>query len=59
VNVTAYKLLAFASAGFLAGVAGALFGHWNQAVQALDFDLRTASCGCSWLSWAVWGPARG
>src|SRR5918996_1387503 len=52
VNVTAYKLLAFASAGFLAGVAGALFGHWNQAVQALDFDLRTALV---WILMAVVG----
>ncbi|MDQ4005938.1 MAG: branched-chain amino acid ABC transporter permease [Actinomycetota bacterium] len=42
VNVTRYKLLAFAVAGFIAGVAGGLFGHWNQAVQALDFDLRIA-----------------
>lgn len=42
VNVTRYKLLAFAVAGFLAGVAGALFGHWNQTVTAPDFDLRTA-----------------
>jgi Branched-chain amino acid transport system / permease component len=50
--VTAYKLLAFASAGFLAGVAGALFGHWNQAVQALDFDLRTALV---WVLMAVVG----
>ena len=52
VNVTAYKLLAFAVAGFLAGVAGALFGHWNQAVQALDFDLRTALV---WVLMAVVG----
>ena len=42
VNVTRYKLLSFGVAGFLAGVAGGLFGHWNQAVQALDFELRTA-----------------
>jgi branched-chain amino acid transport system permease protein len=52
VNVTSYKLLAFAAAGFLAGVAGALFGHWNQAVQALDFDLRTALV---WVLMAVVG----
>jgi len=52
VNVTAYKLLAFATAGFLAGVAGALFGHWNQAVQALDFELRTALV---WVLMAVVG----
>jgi branched-chain amino acid transport system permease protein len=52
VNVTAYKLLAFATSGFLAGVAGALFGHWNQAVQALDFELRTALV---WILMAVVG----
>jgi branched-chain amino acid transport system permease protein len=52
INVTAYKLLAFGCAGFLAGVAGALFGHWNQAVQALDFDLRTALV---WVLMAVVG----
>lgn len=52
VNVTMYKLLAFAIAGFLAGVAGALFGHWNQAVQALDFELRTALV---WILMAVVG----
>lgn len=52
VNVTWYKLLAFAVAGVLAGVAGALFGHWNQAVQALDFELRTALV---WILMAVVG----
>jgi branched-chain amino acid transport system permease protein len=52
VNVTSYKLLAFAASGFLAGVAGGLFGHWNQAVQALDFDLRTALV---WVLMAVVG----
>lgn len=52
INVTRYKLLAFGVAGFLAGVAGALFGHWNQAVQALDFELRTALV---WVLMAVVG----
>jgi branched-chain amino acid transport system permease protein len=52
VNVTGYKLLAFGISGFLAGVAGGLFGHWNQAVQALDFDLRTALV---WILMAVVG----
>jgi branched-chain amino acid transport system permease protein len=52
INVTAYKLLAFSTAGFLAGVAGGLFGHWNQAVQALDFELRTALV---WILMAVVG----
>lgn len=52
INVTRYKLLAFGVAGFLAGVAGALFGHWNQAVQALDFELRYALV---WVLMAVVG----
>ena len=52
VNVTRYKLFAFAVSGFLAGTAGALFGHWNQAVQALDFELRTALV---WILMAVVG----
>ena len=52
VNVTRYTLLAFGVAGFLAGVAGALFGHWNQTVTAPDFDLRTALV---WVLMAVVG----
>jgi branched-chain amino acid transport system permease protein len=52
VNVTGYKLLAFAVAGFLAGTAGALFAHWNQAVQAQDFELRIALV---WILMAVVG----
>ncbi|MGH2711147.1 MAG: branched-chain amino acid ABC transporter permease [Actinomycetota bacterium] len=52
VNITRYKLLAFGVAGFLAGVAGALFGHWNQQVTAPDFDLRTALV---WILMAVVG----
>jgi branched-chain amino acid transport system permease protein len=42
INVIRYKLLAFAISGLMAGLAGALFAHWNQAVQALDFVLQTA-----------------
>ena len=42
IDVTRYKLIAFALGGLMAGVAGALFAHWNQAVQALDFVLQTA-----------------
>jgi branched-chain amino acid transport system permease protein len=52
VNVTRYKLLAFAVSGFLAGVAGSLFGHWNQTVTAPDFELRTALV---WVLMAVVG----
>jgi len=39
VNVTGYKLLAFIIAGAIAGVAGALFAHRNNYVQAQDFKL--------------------
>jgi branched-chain amino acid transport system permease protein len=52
VNVTRYKLLAFATGGLMAGVAGALFAHWNGAVQALDFLLQTALV---WVLMAVVG----
>lgn len=52
VNVTRYKLLAFGVSGFLAGVAGALFGYWNQTVTAPDFELRTALV---WVLMAVVG----
>jgi branched-chain amino acid transport system permease protein len=52
VNVTRFKLLAFATGGLMAGVAGALFAHWNGAVQALDFVLQTALV---WILMAVVG----
>lgn len=52
VNVTAYKLLAFVTSGVLAGVAGALFAHRNEFVQALDFQLQTALV---WILMAVVG----
>lgn len=52
VNVTAYKLLGFVSGGVLAGVAGSLFAHRNQFVQALDFSLQTALV---WILMAVVG----
>ncbi|MGH2740191.1 MAG: branched-chain amino acid ABC transporter permease [Actinomycetota bacterium] len=52
VNVTAYKLLAFVTSGMLAGVAGALFAHRNEFVQALDFQLQTALV---WILMAVVG----
>ena len=52
VNVTRYKLLAFAISGFLAGMAGSLFAHWNQQVTAPDFELRTA---LTWVLMAVVG----
>lgn len=55
VDVTGYKLLAFMLSGFLAGLAGALFAHWNQLVQALDFDFQIALV---WVVMAVVGGLR-
>jgi branched-chain amino acid transport system permease protein len=55
VNVTGYKLFAFVLSGFLAGLAGALFAHWNQVVQALDFDFQVALV---WVLMAVVGGLR-
>ncbi|MGH3713090.1 MAG: branched-chain amino acid ABC transporter permease [Micromonosporaceae bacterium] len=52
INVTGYKLLAFVVSGFLAGLAGALFAHWNTVVQALDFDFQVALV---WVLMAVVG----
>ena len=52
VNVTAYKLLAFAVGGFLAGVAGGLLAHWNHAVYGADYDFNTALV---WVLMAVVG----
>lgn len=52
VNVTSYKLLAFVVGGFMAGIAGSLFAHWNQFVQAEDFELRRALV---WVLMAVVG----
>jgi branched-chain amino acid transport system permease protein len=42
VNVTAYKLLAFAISGFMAGVGGALFAHRTTFVSAVTFNLTLA-----------------
>jgi branched-chain amino acid transport system permease protein len=52
INVTGFKLLAFVLGGFLAGMAGSLFAHWNQFVQAEDFELRRALV---WVLMAVVG----
>lgn len=37
INVTGFKLMAFVVGGFVAGVAGSLFGHLTQFVYAADF----------------------
>lgn len=52
INVTQFKLLAFVVGGFMAGMAGSLFAHWNQFVQAEDFELRRALV---WVLMAVVG----
>jgi branched-chain amino acid transport system permease protein len=52
INVTGFKLLAFVLGGFMAGMAGSLFAHWNQFVQAEDFELRRALV---WVLMAVVG----
>ncbi|MBI4259802.1 MAG: branched-chain amino acid ABC transporter permease [Actinobacteria bacterium] len=52
INVTGYKLLAFVLGGLVAGVAGSLFAHWNQFVQAADFGLEQALV---WILMAVVG----
>jgi branched-chain amino acid transport system permease protein len=52
VNVTAYKLLAFVISGFLAGVAGSLYAHWNQFANAEDYNFTVA---LTWILMAVVG----
>lgn len=42
VNVTAYKVMAFALSGALAGLAGSLFAHRRTIVVANDFNFREA-----------------
>ena len=55
VNVTGYKLAAFCFSGLVAGLAGGLFAHWNQIVQALDFDFQVALV---WVLMTVVGGLR-
>jgi branched-chain amino acid transport system permease protein len=52
VNVTAYKLIAFAVGGYLAGAAGSLYGHLTQTATAADYDLTIA---LTWVLMAVVG----
>jgi branched-chain amino acid transport system permease protein len=52
VNVTLYKLTAFAVGGFLAGAAGSLYGHLTQTANAADYDLTIA---LTWVLMAVVG----
>jgi branched-chain amino acid transport system permease protein len=55
INVTAFKLLAFVVGGFMAGMAGSLFAHWNQLVQAEDFQLLPGGRPLIWVLMAVVG----
>ncbi|WP_199033957.1 branched-chain amino acid ABC transporter permease [Glycomyces salinus] len=55
VDVTGYKLGAFCFSGLVAGLAGGLFAHWNQVVQALDFEFQVALL---WVLMAVVGGLR-
>lgn len=52
VNVTFYKTLAFMISGFLAGMAGSLFAHWQQTVVSNDFVLDVA---LTWVFMTVVG----
>ena len=52
INVTFYKIFAFVLSGFLAGVAGSLFAHWQQVVVAEDFVLPRA---LTWVFMTVVG----
>jgi branched-chain amino acid transport system permease protein len=52
INVTFYKIFAFVLSGFLAGVAGSLFAHWQEVVVAEDFVLPRA---LTWVFMTVVG----
>jgi branched-chain amino acid transport system permease protein len=52
VNIVAYKLIAFALGGFLAGAAGSLYAHLTQTATAADYDLTLA---LTWVLMAVVG----
>lgn len=55
VNTTGYKLAAFSLSGLIAGLAGGLFAHWNQIVQAMDFEFQVALV---WVLMTVVGGLR-
>jgi branched-chain amino acid transport system permease protein len=52
INVTFYKIFAFVLSGFLAGLAGSLFAHWQEIVVAEDFVLPRA---LTWVFMTVVG----
>ncbi|WP_112135358.1 branched-chain amino acid ABC transporter permease [Glycomyces dulcitolivorans] len=55
INTTGYKLAAFSLSGLAAGLAGGLFAHWNQIVQAMDFEFQVALV---WVLMTVVGGLR-
>jgi branched-chain amino acid transport system permease protein len=67
INVAKYKLLAFATSGLLAGLAGALFGHWLGSVSAggqrsafgLEFSLTIVFFTIVGGVRSIWGPVLG
>ncbi|HYH27398.1 MAG TPA: branched-chain amino acid ABC transporter permease, partial [Actinomycetota bacterium] len=52
VNVTFYKTFAFMLSGFIAGVAGSLFAHWQTVVVSNDFVIDVA---LTWVFMTVVG----
>ena len=52
INVTFYKIFAFVLSGFIAGIAGSLFAHWQEIVVAEDFVLSRA---LTWVFMTVVG----
>jgi branched-chain amino acid transport system permease protein len=67
INVAKYKLLAFALSGFVAGFAGALYGHWVESVSAvglippfgLQFSLTIVFFTIAGGVRSIWGPMLG
>jgi branched-chain amino acid transport system permease protein len=67
INVAKYKLLAFAASGLIAGLAGALFGHWLGSVSAggqrsafgLEFSLTIVFFTIVGGVRSIWGPVLG
>ncbi|MQM28074.1 branched-chain amino acid ABC transporter permease [Glycomyces albidus] len=55
IDTTGYKLAAFSLSGLAAGLAGGLFAHWNQVVQAMDFEFQVALV---WVLMTVVGGLR-
>lgn len=67
INVAKYKLMAFALHGFIAGSAGALYGHWLTSVSAggqrplfgLEFSLVIVFFTILGGVRSIWGPFIG